>query len=320
VRSALDFDSDWDPANVVDQISRDEVLHRWQQAVDETWAPYAKYTLVAALDRAPLPTGGAPRGEDVARVDAAAWRLAGQGLPADTMWVVDLGGAQSVAFGTWLSRNAKESVSLIPTFNNWPAKNEMVPAQQTMGAMATLLPLPVDGTRGPSVPVFLLDSWRLAFASDEVAEDAFDNRYALGITDLPRADELRARGIRRIVYLVESKDDTPAEGEDLHEAFSAYRQAGIELAIADLGDLASLAEEDDPPGAPPWTSFFSFHAFTVSPRVTILQQHHFYVRSHGGFGGIHAAPHVIASGVRVGHGGGSHGGFGGGHGGHGGGG
>ncbi len=168
--------------------------------------------------------------------------------------------------------------------------------------MATLLPLPVDATRGPSVPVFLLDSWRLAFANDEVPEDAFDNRYALGMTDLPRADELRAHGIRRVVYVIESKEEQAAEGEDLHEAFSAYREAGIDLAIADLGDLASLAEdEEDLPGDSPWTGFFSLHAFDVSPRVTILQQPHLYVRSHGGFGGIRAAPHVIASGIAVGH-------------------
>jgi hypothetical protein len=317
---------DWSGSDYVDEaVSRDEVFRRWQEAVDPTWAPYAKYTLIAALGNVPMPEPPAMRRHDIERAGSAAWQVAQARLPPDTMWVVDLSGEESVAFGAWLSRSATDAVSLVPTFHNWPARNEVVPAERTMAAMARMLPRAVDRGGGTSVPVFLLDAWRLVDTGERPLDELTDNRYALGPSDFPQAEELRARGIRRVVYVVEDRQATPAESDDLHELFTEYQAAGIELTRVDLGDLTDIVElEEEPPAepAPPWdwNVWFSSRPWSVPGRVTVLQQPHFYVRSHGGFGGVRAAPHVIASGVGVGHGGGSHGGFGGGHGGHGGGG
>ena len=71
----------------------------------------------------------------VRRAQAAASRLATQGVPPDTMWVIDLRGAASVAFGATLSQEASRPVAPVMTFNNWPADNEVVPAEQTLAAL-----------------------------------------------------------------------------------------------------------------------------------------------------------------------------------------
>ena len=231
---------------------------------------------------------------------AAARFAARDGLPPDTMWVVDLPGEASVAFGTALAQSAREPVSLVPTFNNWPAKNELVPAEETMAALATMLPPPVDASRGPSRPVFLLDAWRLAYPDDEPADEVYDNRYALGPADFPDPEALRGRGIRRVLYVVESRQTTPAEEDDLYTTFLAYKRAGIDIAIVDLDELTR-----DPWD---WDDLFLNQQLVLGPRVTILERPSFYRLAHGGFGGIRAAPHIIASGVGVAHGfGGSHG-------------
>jgi hypothetical protein len=307
----------WTEAEVAQRgVSRDDVLRHWYQAADPTWLPYAKYTLLTALDRTPLPSVLAEGGESQ-RAAVAATAVARDGLPADVMWVVDLRGADSVAFGTTLSRFAREPVALVPTFNNWPAKNELVPAQETLGALATMLPQALDGSRpGRSRPVFLLDSWRLAYREDEPDDEVYDNRYALAQTDFPEPAALLAQGIRRVLYLVPSRQEARSEEDDLHATFLAYAQAGIAIALVDLDDLMGVqpvqgvAEEEY---AGDWEEVFVDYPLDIVPRVTVVGSTGFYRRAHGGFGGVRAAPHVLPAAVTSG----SHGshGFGGGHGG-----
>jgi hypothetical protein len=216
---------------------------------------------------------------------------------------VDLRGPASVAFGTYLSQHAQEPVAVVPTFNNWPATNELIPAEETLAALATMLPqAPPEGAVGTR-PVFLLDAWRLAFRNEDIDEDVIDNRYYLNPSDLPDVNKLREQGIRHILYVVEQRADVESEEDDLNAVFYEYQQAGIAVHFVDLEQLAGRA----PTTA--WVDFYPQTLFLIQPRATILQDTGFYLRARGGFGGVGARPWSGRYGVHqsvhfFGHGGG----------------
>jgi hypothetical protein len=273
-----------------------EAAMRWQLPPENPWARWQKMTLLSALDastpqHAPLPD---VRQLDVVKdAEAAAARVAAAGLPPDTMWIVDLRGAASVAFGAALSRAAREPVAPVLTFNNWPAENEFIPAEETLSALVAMQPRLPQPTDQATRPVVLLDAWRLAFRDDAPDDEVTDNRYMLAPQDLPDAASLRALGISRVVYVVESLDDTEVEEDDLHEAFMAYEAAGIAIFMVDLDFVAKRLE-----GRVEWREVLSPHYYYVRPRVTICSDVHFYARARGGFGGVHGFP----TGGRGGHG------------------
>jgi hypothetical protein len=288
---------DWTPAATleytppqqitVDLPSRADALAHWQLPPSDPWSAYAKYTLLSALDekqdRATLPDVRSLA--DVARASLAGQRLGGGGLPPGTLWIVDMRGASSVAFGAAVSNSAREQVSLVPTFNNWPGgESEVVPAEETLAAMVTMTPHQPDGESWTH-PVFLLDSWRLAYRDEEFPDDAYDNRYMLSPSDLPDAETLRARGITQVVYVVESRGWADVEEEDLHDAFLAYQEAGLQLSMVDIDFFDSPPEQ---PGG--WGVTLRGCILEVRPRVPIIRQPWFYSRSPGGFGGAGARP------------------------------
>ncbi len=283
--------------------SRADAMRRWELPPTTPGSAYAKYTLLASLGDAP---GAAELPDveslgDVQKARAAAEQLAASGLPERTMGLVDLRGAASIAFGAALaSRPSGGAVSLVTTFNNWPAPDEIVPAEETLAALVTTSPGAfADGSAGSS-PVFLLDAWRMAYRFEEPSDDAYDNRYALSVADLPDVATLRESGIQRVVYVVRSRDQTKVEEDDLHPAFLAWQRAGVEIAMIDL-DWLSLPIAD-----PDWDEAFANQAVIVEPRTTVLGDGWFYRRSHGGFGGVHAMPSAVTL---------AHGGWGGMHGG-----
>jgi hypothetical protein len=265
-----------------DLPSREDALRRWQLRPDDPWSGYAKYTLLSALDQEPrhveLPDVSSL--DDVQRARRAGALVAAAGLPSETMWVVDMRGAASVAFGVAMSHAA--GVSLVPTFNNWPARGEVVPAEETLAAMVTMAPQsPEDAS---SQPVFLLDAWRLALRFEEPDDDAYDNRYLLSPADVPTAAILQGRGIRHVVYVVASLSDSRAEEDDLHAAFAAYRAAGMSVTMIDLDVLLSPIE------AAGWDDLRTRYDLAVGNRVTVLDDPGFFTRARGGFGGVHAQP------------------------------
>jgi hypothetical protein len=297
----------------------------WLLPPANVWARYSKSTLLAALGDAPmagvLPDVGGL--SIVRRAESAAARLASAGLPADTLIVVDLRGAAAVAFGNALSHRAGVPVSLVLTFNNWPAPSEVVPAEETLSALVSMRPRPVDPqerTSSPGRPVFLLDAWRLAYRDSQPDDEAYDNRYALGPADLPDAAMLVQQGIRSVLYIVDHRDSDTVEEDDLHTSFTAYQQAGLSLHLVDLADLGEAGDSAS------FSRCLARTRYSLRPRVTILSSPAFFMRSRGGFGGPHARPSHIGysrgfHGPSHGHGtfhghGHGHGGFrGGGHGG-----
>ena len=80
----------------------------WQLPPQSPWAGFSKSTLLAALGDAPR-TGELPDVMSLAvvqRAELAALRMAALGFPANTLVVVDLRGAASVAFANMLSHRA----------------------------------------------------------------------------------------------------------------------------------------------------------------------------------------------------------------------
>jgi hypothetical protein len=230
---------------------------------------------------------------------AAGRNVAVGGLPSGTLFVVDLRGAASVAFGTALSHSAHQPVSVVPTFNNWPGVDELVPAEETLAALAAMSPAPPDAAGGPTSPVVLLDAWRLAYRYEDPGDGTYDNRYILTSADLPDAEALLSRGIHRVVYVVEYLDETLYEEDDVHATFLAWQNAGIPIAMLDLERLARPLDPNR------WDRLFTEYALLVQPRGTILDDPGFYVRARGGFGGIYAGPSPFYSGgVWLGGGGG----------------
>lgn len=288
----------------VELPARSEALRRWVLPPNDPWARYAKYTLLTSLSEGPR-LAQLPDVEGllaVRRARDAAARVAESGLPRDILWVVDMRGAASVAFGTEISSSPRAgAVSLVPTFNNWPAEGEFVPAEETLAALATMSPrLAEDAGDVAAQPIFLLDAWRMAHRLESPSDDTYDNRYLLSATDLPDVATLRARGISRVVYVVENLGETDMEEDDLHETFLAWERAGVDIAMMDLDWLAR------PTLATSWEDLFASRLLAVQPRVTILGEPSFYMRARGGFGGVNARPSVVTL---------VHGGWGGAHGG-----
>lgn len=267
---------------------------KWELPVRNPWAPYVKLTLLSALDAHPR-AGELPDVESlevVERARKAAVSVASTGLPDRAMWVVDLRGAASVAFGAALSQRASEAISPVITFNNWPAEHEVVPAEETLAALIAYEPRirkPTLDAAPPTLPVFLLDSWRLAYREEEPSEDLTDNRYMLTPSDLPSVEVLRAQGIERVVYVVERFGEGTVEEDDLNATFIDYQQAGITIHIVDLDWLTRTPSL---PETARWIDDLPNVAFYVEPRSTVVVDPGFYGRSQGGFGGIHVGPMV----------------------------
>lgn len=287
-----------------------EVSARWELLPDDPWARYEKSTLVSSLDA----MGGRAELPDVTELSVvyeavrAARRLGEVGMPEGTLWISDMRGAASVAFGAALPRYAKEPISPVLTFNNWPAEDGLVPADETLAALVLMAPPKPPRESPGGIPVFLLDSWRLAYREDDPG-GAYDNRYMLQPHDLPSADELRAKGITRIVYLVESLDDTEGEEDDLHPVLLAWQAAGVSVHFVDLPWLTSLTLDRD------WTRTLAQSGAHVERRRVLQDDPAFYARARGGFGYAYGHPLFFPGGFsrsRGGYGGVGSGGAGGG--------
>ena len=271
----------------------------WQLPPDDPWVRFNKWTLLSSLGDQ-VSAGELPDVRllsVVQRAEQLGARLAAGGLPSDTLWIVDLRGAAAVALGNAMSHAAPHPVSLVMTFNNWPTEHEIIPAEETLAALITHRPrLPDPGVSG-SRPVFLLDSWRLAYRDQDPDEDATDNRYYLTSSDFPEPAQLQERGIRRIVYLTETLGRDPesaVEEDDLHETFLRYSQSGLSIAMMGLDEL------DEPQ---PMVTISRRRFYIPRPRPTLVLSPAFYARSRGGFGGPRARPTFHGVMHRSGHGG-----------------
>lgn len=260
------------------------ILAEWRLPSSIVWSRWSKTTLIASLDST-SPDEEIPavdKLEVVQRAQAAGTRVGQLGAPQDAMFVVDLRGAASVAFGSAMTKSAPHPVAPVLTFNNWPAENELVPAEEALAALIDFPPqIPAQNTNA-ATPVMLLDAWRLAYRFDQPDFDVHDNRYALTSADLPDVATLKAQGVTRVIYVVEDLGEAEVEEDDVHAVFAAYQQAGIRLYMVDLSTLMEAKSLD---AASP--SLLA-HALVIENRETLLDDPTFYARAHAGFGGLHA--------------------------------
>jgi hypothetical protein len=126
----------------------------------------------------------------------------------------------------------------------------------------------------------MLDAWRLTHPYDRPDEETTDNRYMLTSSDLPSAEVLTQR-VHRVIYVVDSLEASQAEEDDLHEIFTSYQKAGIDVAIVDLAELIAIAQQR--PEVPYYGQTLLIDPF----RTTIVADPSFYFRARGGFGGTH---------------------------------
>jgi hypothetical protein len=272
-------------------IAQPDAMALWQLPPNNPWQPYEKLTLLTAVDSLPS-TLVLPHVADLEAVQAArraAEVVAAVGLPPDTMWVVDVRGPASVAFGSTLTRRGRQSVTPVLTFNNWPADSEMIPAEESLSALLTMPPSLPTGP-GPTLPVFLLDAWRLAYRDETVHDDVTDNRYMLNPADLPSAEVLVERGIRHVLYVVEDLDDTQTEEDDLNETFLKYQAEGVRVSMVDFTWLMELGDRGSWRSQATWDWRLGSSVYTVGHRATIVKDPNFYVRARGGFGGEGVLP------------------------------
>ncbi len=94
------------------------------------------------------------------------------------------------------------------------------------------------------------------------------------------------QGIRRIVYVVESRDETDTEEDDLHETFYAYQSEGIRVSMVDFGWLAQLGDRKGTGAQRPWDAMLGSCEYRVVARATLVKDPRFYLRARGGFGGV----------------------------------
>lgn len=263
-----------------------ELARAWHVPADVAWSRWSKGTLMAALD----PMGGTATLPDVrtldvvAKADAAAANVARAGLPQDTLWLLDLRGAASCAFASRLTHDAREPVAAVVTFNNWPAVESVVPADETLAALLAFRPKLLPDDAKTAHPVFLLDSWRLAYRFDKPDDETYDNRYMLMPGDLPDVETLRAQGITRVVYVVEDLDDAEVEEDDLHASFRAWQDAGLGIHMVDLAFLKDAPAPVQGMWRVDWAARLAPRSHWVRERYTLVDDPIFYSRARAGFG------------------------------------
>jgi hypothetical protein len=185
----------------------------------------------------PIETGGMR----AARAAAARFRALVGPPTSDLAVVVDLPGPAAVAFAAALA-DVFEPVFL---FDNWPHPRGVVPAHLTLAAAVAERPrlVAAANTRPASSPaMFVVDRARLTPYVD--AEDRFDNRWA---ARLPTADQLRALGVARVLYVIPS-DAAPVDADDVVDDLVAWAGHGIDVRavrVADFDDVTGDAALHD---------------------------------------------------------------------------
>jgi hypothetical protein len=207
------------------------------------WAPYYSPALFQSLE--------APRSADlrfemrpIFTPEMALAERRGQALLSaltvdgvcrnDVAVVLDLAGPEAVAVASALAH----CFDPVFVFDNWPHPRGVVPAHLTLASTLYFLPS-FERERSARVaaralvaPVFVLDRARAAPYVD--AADQFDNRY---FASLPPPEDLRAAGIRHVLY-VTPNDQVTLESDDLNDDLVALDADGVDVRMLALSDFS----------------------------------------------------------------------------------
>jgi hypothetical protein len=155
---------------------------------------------------------------------------------AETFFIADLPGPESVAFGAAMASWA----DVIPSFENWPHPYGVVRSHDTLAALMYYAAFVQEQKKQlpESAPgLLLLDSQRLAPYTD--ADDTFDNRY---VATVPSATALQQRGVKNIMYIVPNREQKE-ESDDLNDDFVAYKDAKLKVVLFPLNDFKKVAQQ-----------------------------------------------------------------------------
>jgi hypothetical protein len=139
-------------------------------------------------------------------------------LARDLAIVVDLPGALGVHVGVALAGHGFRPV---PLYNALPSKVALVDVEPIMRALVDGAPEVARVVAG-SPPAFLLDANRLG-AGKTAHEGTFDNRSRSWSTDFPSADALHRAGIRRALWIADTR------ARDLVGTLLDWQARGIRL-------------------------------------------------------------------------------------------
>ncbi|MDX2129105.1 MAG: hypothetical protein SFU91_08720 [Chloroherpetonaceae bacterium] len=156
--------------------------------------------------------------------------------PEKNIYVVDLSGAETVAFAAALA----DVVDVVPTFDNFPHPLGVVPSHKVLSAMlyyAAEIEKKKSSRPENAPALFLLDSDRLLPYIDD--GNVFDNRYTAKV---PTSANLKSLGISGILYL--SPDESRNEElDDLNDEFASYKDENLSVAMLHLSDFKPLENE-----------------------------------------------------------------------------
>jgi hypothetical protein len=190
--------------------------------------------------------------------------------PEKTLLIVDMPGTHAVAAAAGMSQWVEPVFKL----DNWPHPKGVVKSHETLGA-ALYYAGELEENKGKrdkakAPAAIVLDSNRLASYGNPDKE--FDNRY---FVDLPTADELKAAGVKRVVYV--PMQEQAAESDDLNDAAVEYGEAGIDVQQVPMSSFGKDPNykppektEDGTPVEDPTGGYYYGHA----------HQHHTHFYTH----------------------------------------
>ncbi|MCI0635416.1 MAG: hypothetical protein L0206_16095 [Actinobacteria bacterium] len=216
-------------------MNSEEAYQAWAPE-QSPWSPWVKPILFANQpvwdDLGAAEPDGIPAPPWVSAIDPS------------TAFVVDLPGAEGVAWGVALARRGWRPV---PLYNALPGESfaepgvdgsalvdvsSIVRAMRRATAILGQLALAEDRP-----PAFLLDAQRRYGTGAAVRPGQFDNRSVSLPTDFPSGLFLRSRGIERVVLVQQAKTEPQV---DLAHTLLAWQEAGLSI-------LSKTTSTDGPP-------------------------------------------------------------------------
>jgi hypothetical protein len=199
-------------------MTREELFETWAPP-RSPWSAWAKPVVFAEMPLTAIP------GQALPALPDASWAPD----PSETAVIVNLDGADSVMMGLALGRRGYRPV---PLFNGNDGPSPLIDMGPLRMALASAAPtLSGLGLADAASPAFLIDGRRQA---PRPSPGKFDNRWLVFPQDVPSANLLLSKGIRRVIVCQLGQ----SLAEDLCHVLLRWQQAGIAIQVRDVQTAA----------------------------------------------------------------------------------